>query len=41
MNYKIEEKQGFEMFGVSILVNADGENPFIEIPEFWTKCSLI
>ncbi|MGM0884462.1 MAG: AraC family transcriptional regulator [Bacillota bacterium] len=38
MNYKIEEKQGFEMFGVSTLVNADGENPFIEIPKFWTKC---
>lgn len=38
MNYKIEEKQSFVMFGVSTLVNADGENPFIEIPEFWGKC---
>lgn len=38
MNYKIEEKQAFEMFGVSTVVNADGESPFIEIPAFWTKC---
>ncbi len=38
VNYKIEEKQAFEMFGVSTVVNADGENPFIEIPAFWTKC---
>lgn len=38
MNYKIEEKQGFVMFGVSTLVNADGENPFIEIPEYWKDC---
>lgn len=38
MNYRIEEKQAFEMFGVSTVVNADGENPFIEIPAFWTKC---
>jgi AraC family transcriptional regulator len=35
MNYKIEEKQAFEMFGMSTVVNADG---FIEIPAFWTKC---
>lgn len=38
MNYKIEEKQGFEMFGVSTVVKADGENPYIEIPQFWEKC---
>ncbi|MBB3071845.1 AraC family transcriptional regulator [Paenibacillus baekrokdamisoli] len=38
MNYKIEEKQGLVMFGVSTLVNADGENPFVEIPKFWEKC---
>lgn len=38
MNYKIEGKPAFEMFGVSTLVNADGENPFIEIPKFWEKC---
>jgi AraC family transcriptional regulator len=38
MNYKIEGKPAFEMFGVSTLVNANGENPFIEIPKFWEKC---
>lgn len=37
MNYKIEGKPDFEMFGVSTLVHADGENPYIEIPEFWSK----
>ncbi len=38
LNYKIEEKQSFEMFGVSAEITADGENPFIEIPAFWTRC---
>lgn len=38
VNYKIEEKQAVEMFGVSTVINADGENPFIEIPAFWTRC---
>ncbi|PUA38049.1 AraC family transcriptional regulator [Paenibacillus elgii] len=38
MNYKIEEKQAFDMFGVSTEINADGENPFIEIPAFWSQC---
>jgi AraC family transcriptional regulator len=38
MNYKIEDKQAIEMFGASTLVNADGENPYIEIPKFWGKC---
>ncbi|MFF2890138.1 effector binding domain-containing protein [Paenibacillus sp. NPDC057967] len=37
MNYKIEEKQGFDMFGVSTKINAGGENPYIEIPEFWKR----
>jgi len=35
MNYKIEEKKAFEMFGVSTVVSVDG---FIEIPAFWKKC---
>ena len=38
INYKIEEKQGFEMFGVSTVIDDEGETPFIQIPEFWTKC---
>ncbi|MFF2156993.1 effector binding domain-containing protein [Paenibacillus chitinolyticus] len=41
MNYRIEEKQAFEMFGVSTVINDSGdpfEQPFVEIPAFWTKC---
>jgi AraC family transcriptional regulator len=41
MNYKIEGKQGFEMFGVSTLINGAGElfeQPLVEIPRFWSKC---
>lgn len=41
MNYKIEEKQGFEMFGISTAVHDAGdlfEQPFVEIPAFWAKC---
>jgi AraC family transcriptional regulator len=38
MNYKIVEKEKFEMFGISTKINSDGENPFIEIPKFWGKC---
>lgn len=41
MNYKIEEKQGFKMFGISTVINSDEdflEQPFVEIPKFWTKC---
>ncbi|MCR8659787.1 AraC family transcriptional regulator [Paenibacillus endoradicis] len=38
MNYKIVDKQSFEMFGVSNLIKADGENPYIEIPKLWEKC---
>ncbi|OXM16371.1 AraC family transcriptional regulator [Paenibacillus herberti] len=38
MNYRIEVNPAFEMFGVSTLINAVGENPFIEIPKFWENC---
>lgn len=38
MNYRMEGKPAFEMFGVSTVIHADGENPFIEIPAFWQKC---
>lgn len=38
MNYRMEGKPAFEMFGVSTEIQADGENPFIEIPAFWQKC---
>lgn len=41
MNYKIEEKQAFEMFGVSTKINTNAdflEQPFDEIPRFWNQC---
>jgi len=38
MNYRIEEMQAFEMFGVSTEINDIGEQPYIEIPEYWKKC---
>ncbi|UHA75434.1 AraC family transcriptional regulator [Paenibacillus sp. 481] len=38
MNYKLEEKQAFEMFGVATEINAGGEHPCVEIPAFWSKC---
>ncbi len=36
MNYRIEEKEGFTMFGIS--TDIDANNPFVEIPAFWDKC---
>ena len=36
MNYRIEEKEGFTMFGVS--ANIDANEPFVQIPEFWGRC---
>lgn len=38
MNYRIEEKEEFEVFGVSTEINNIGEQPYIEIPQFWEKC---
>lgn len=38
MNYRMEEKQAFEMFGVTTVVNSDDDHPFIDIPAFWTTC---
>ena len=38
MNYKIEEKEAFNMFGVSTVIHSTGDQPFIEIPAFWSKC---
>jgi AraC family transcriptional regulator len=38
MNYRIEDKEAFEVFGVSRDINAVDEKPYIEIPEFWERC---
>ncbi len=36
MNYRIEEKESFTIFGIS--TDIDANNPFVEIPTFWDKC---
>lgn len=36
MNYRIEKKEAFEMFGVSTVINI--ADAFVEIPAFWGKC---
>jgi AraC family transcriptional regulator len=38
MNYRIEQKESFEMLGLSTDINAGDNRPYIEIPEFWRKC---
>lgn len=38
MNYRIEQKESFEMFGVYGLVNSDRKTAFSEVPEFREKC---
>jgi len=38
MNYRIESKDEFEVFGISTIINANGETPYIEIPKYWAKC---
>jgi len=38
MNYRIEKKDSFEMFGISTEINDVGEEAYIEIPQFWQKC---
>lgn len=38
MNYRIEQKESFTMFGVSTNINAADGKPYIEIPAFWDKC---
>jgi len=37
MNYRIEEKEPFEMFGISTDIYV--EQTFTKIPEFWDKCN--
>lgn len=38
MNYRIEQKEVFEMLGISTEINAVDNHPYIEIPKFWNKC---
>ena len=38
MNYRIEEKDGFALFGA--VGDIDANQPFTAIPEFWSRCIL-
>ncbi|CAI6085477.1 AraC family transcriptional regulator [Cohnella sp. JJ-181] len=38
MNYRIEQRESFEMFGVYGLINDDQQTAFMEVPEFRKKC---
>ncbi len=38
MNYRIEEKEAFEVFGVYGVVSASMEQAFIDVPAFCRKC---
>lgn len=38
MNYRIEEKGAFQVFGVEEIIDNTNGNNFIRIPEFWKEC---
>ena len=38
MNYRIEKKEKFSVFGITTEICSVYEQPFIEIPAFWRKC---
>lgn len=38
MNYSIEKKEAFQMFGVYGLISTEREKAFVEVPEFCVKC---
>ena len=38
MNYRIEPKEAFKVFGVAAEINLTDGRGFIEVPEFWDKC---
>lgn len=38
MNYKIEEKGAFRVFGKEEIIDSTNDNNFVQIPKFWEKC---
>ncbi len=38
MNYRIEKRDKFQVFGISTQISNIGENPYKEIPIFWKEC---
>lgn len=39
MNYRIEEKEAFEVFGLELQTNVIGGKCYKDIPNFWQKCA--
>ncbi|HEX2944337.1 MAG TPA: AraC family transcriptional regulator [Clostridia bacterium] len=39
MDYRIEQKGAFRVYGVETIIDATDENNFMEIPDFWRKCT--
>ena len=39
MEYRVESKEEFEMFGVAVDVNTVDQHPPTEIPKFWDRCT--
>lgn len=37
MNYRIEEKESFKMFGLERIIPMENEENFVEIPKFWSE----
>ena len=38
MNYRIEQKEAFEVFGLELKTTVINGQCFKDIPEFWLKC---
>lgn len=38
MNYRIEQRDAFEMFGVYGVINTDQQTAFVEVPQFRKQC---
>ncbi len=38
MNYKIEEKASFRIFGVEKIIDSTNDNNFLQVPQFWEEC---
>jgi AraC family transcriptional regulator len=38
MNYRIEEKAAFKVFGVEEIISTTGGNNFVRIPKMWEEC---
>lgn len=39
MNYRIEEKSSFRVFGVETTIDSTNNNNFSQVPKFWSRCA--